>query len=221
MSWLIWLWTKLLFKGFHTFAGVLLFMYLLSGLNFCSTTEFQNIGITEKIFEEYFYGNQFKVRLFRVDAESLSGLKSDLKNMLADSDNKNRVDEWRKISELSLKGMDILIFQLIPDTRVVPEFLEFTFECAGRQFSPVYKYYTLNTSVSGRVYSYPLVMGLGPAGPYYPYYYRSYPQDLQVSVQTKHTYSFVFSLPPNSCMTKKRDRFKVYTPSKNIIEFES
>lgn len=190
-------------------------------LNFCSTNEFRNIGITNKTSEEYFYGSQFKVRFFKIDTESLPGLKADLKNMLSDSENKNRVEEWRKVSELKLGETDLFVFQLIPETRVLPEFLEFTFECGNKPVVPIFKYYTLNTSVTGRVSSYPIVMGFGPAGPYYPYYYRSYPQDMQVSVQTKHAYSFVFQFSPKSCMSGKKDRFKIYTPSKNILEFES
>jgi hypothetical protein len=186
----------------------------------CSTNEFKYIGTTDKLKESYFYGSNFVVTLQRVEEANLLKLKSEIKNAIALSEEKGRLQEWKEVGELSSKEKDIFLFQIFPETRVLPEFLQFTFECGGSKISPSHKYYSLNTSTSIRtnVYqSYPVVMGIGPS---IPYYYRPYPADVDVTIIYKHTYSFVMNLSKNSCMGKKGDRFRAITPSGNYIDFE-
>jgi hypothetical protein len=186
----------------------------------CNTTELKYIGTTNKVKEEYFYGINFIVTLTRIDDTSLPKIKTDVKNALSLSEDKKRIQEWREVSELSTKDKDIFLFQIFPDTRVLPEFLEFGFECNGSKFTPAYKYYSLlsSTTVRSNVYqSYPIVIGLGPG---YPYYYRPYPTEIEVQVSNRHAYSFVFLSTKRECMVKKGDRFRIITPSGNLIDFE-
>lgn len=186
----------------------------------CSTNEFKYIGTTDKLKESFFYGSSYVVTLQRVEESNLLKLKSDIKNALALSEEKGRLQEWKEVGELSIKEKDIFQFQIFPETRVLPEFLQFTFECGGLKISPSYKYYSLNTSTSIRsnIYqSYPIVMGIGTT---MPYYYRSYPNDVDVTITYKHTYSFVMILSKKSCMVKKGDRFRAITPSGSFIDFE-
>ncbi len=186
----------------------------------CSTNEFKYIGTTDKLKESYYYGSSFVVTLQRVEESNLLKLKSDIKNAIALSEGKDRLQEWKEAGELSTKEKDIFLFQIFPETRVLPEFMLFTFECGGSKISPSHKYYSLNTSTSIRsnVYqSYPIVMGIGPN---LPYYYRPYPTDVDVTITYKHTYSFVMILSKNLCMVKKGDRFRAITPSGNLIDFE-
>jgi hypothetical protein len=194
----------------------LLFLFTLP---FCQSNEYRMIGITNKIGEEYFYGSSFQVRLLKLDKDSLPGLKMDLKNMVSTQEVPNASEEWRTITNLSMNQNDIFLFHLIPDTRVIPEFLDFSFECNGIPIQPRYQYYTLNTSVSGRANSYPMIVGFGPGFPNAPYGYRTYSQDVQVSIQYKHVYAFVFLIPLNTCLVEKLDRFVVKTPSQSRIEF--
>jgi hypothetical protein len=186
----------------------------------CNTTELKYIGTTNKVKEEYFYGLNFIVTLSRIDETSLPKIKTDVKNALSLSEDKKRIQEWKEISELSLKDKDIFLFQIFPETRVIPEFLEFSFDCNGSKLTPAYKYYSLlsSTTVRSNVYqSYPIVIGLGPG---YPYYYRPYPTEMEVQVSNRHAYSFVFLSNKKECMVKKGDRFRIITPSGNLIDFE-
>ena len=195
-----------------------LIFFLLS----CSTNEYKIVGITNKSREEYFFGQNFKVQLSKVDNYTLDKVKSDLKNQLSISNSKNRIEEWKKISTLNIKNLDIFIFQLFPDTAVIPEFLDFEFECSNEKIIPDFKYYSMNLSAVGRsnfTNTYPVVIGLGPPGPYYPYY-RTYTQDIDINIQNKHIYSYTFIIPLGRCMLKSGDRFKVITFEKNIIEFQ-
>jgi hypothetical protein len=186
----------------------------------CNTTELKYIGTTNKVKEEYFYGLNYIVTLSRIDESSLPKIKTDVKNALSLSIDKNRIQEWKEISDLSSKDKDIFLFQIFPDTRVIPEFLEFSFECNGSKLLPSYKYYSLlsSTTVRSNVYqSYPIVIGLGPG---YPYYYRPYPTEVEVQISNRHAYSFVFLSTKRECMNKKGDRFRIITPSGNFIDFE-
>jgi hypothetical protein len=198
---------------------ILLTSPVLFFLTFCQSNEYRMIGITNKLGEEYYYGSTFQVRLLKLEKDSLPGLKMDLKNRISGEEMKNAPEEWRAVSNLSFDKNDIFLFQLIPETRVIQEFLDFTFECNGISIQPKYRYYTLNTSVTGRTQSYPMVVGFGPSMHYYPYSYRSYTQDVQVSIHYKHVYAFVFLLPNDSCMSSKSDRFQAITPSQSKIEF--
>jgi hypothetical protein len=189
----------------------------------CSTNEFKYIGTTNRISEEYFYGIGFKVNLLKIETSGLDRLKNDLKNALSVSGEKGKVALWQEISLLNTTEKDILIFQIIPDTRVLPEFLDFNFECKSEKITPKFSYYsniTIANTKQGGFQSYPIVFGIGGVNTIYPNYYRSYPQDYDISITTKHVYSFIFYTKKNSCMTQKKERFKAITPVNNIIEFE-
>ncbi|NBU98148.1 MAG: hypothetical protein EBS19_08060, partial [Spirochaetia bacterium] len=98
------------------------------------------------------------------------------------------------------------------------------FECRFEKILPKFSYYsniTVANTKQGGYQSYPIVFGIGGVNTTYPIYYRSYPQDYDISITTKHIYSFVFFIKKNSCMTQKKERFRVITPLKNIIEFEA
>ena len=200
----------------------ILLLFILLLLN-CNTNEFKYIGTTNRISEEYFYGIGFKVNLLKLEASGLDRLKNDLKNAISVSGEKGRVSLWQEISLLSTTEKDIFLFQIIPDTRVLPEFLEFNFECRSEKLIPKFSYYsniTIANTKQGGFQSYPIVFGIGGVNTIYPNYYRSYPQDYDISISTKHVYSFVFYIKKNSCMTQKKERFRVITPVSNIIEFE-
>jgi hypothetical protein len=191
-------------------------------LVYCSTNEYKYIGTTNRMSEEYYYGIGFKAIFLKLEKTGLDRLKIDLKNAISLGAEKGKLQLWQEISLLNTTEKDILLFHLVPDTRVLPEFLEFNFECKSEKIIPKFTYYsniTIANSKQGGFQSYPIVFGLGGVNSNYPTYYRSYPQDQEISLSTKHVYTFVFTTKKNSCMTIKNERFKVITPLSNIIEF--
>ncbi|HMX33843.1 MAG TPA: hypothetical protein PKC66_16510, partial [Leptospiraceae bacterium] len=167
------------------------FLFLLSIFFFsCISKEYRLIGITSRMEEVFYYGNDFKVTAWEVDQERLDKIKLDLKNSIALENPSNAKDRWREVSELSLKDGNYILFQILPDTKVPTDFLKFSFQWNGNQSTKTYSYYSeiLETNIRGRYY-YPIGGFYGGGGGFmYPTNSR---QTEQITQRLYHIYNFL------------------------------
>jgi hypothetical protein len=179
----------------------------------CASSNYKLIGITSKEKEVKYFGLQFAVSLTDVDKDSLQKIKLDLKNYYATTQVAEPEKFWDEISNLSADKYDFLIFQILPETRVFPEFLKFDF-ILNEEIKPskVYLYYIENKeTITQSRYYYP---GIGPMGGLF--YPPPITSQTDIKIKLIHNYSYLILKPKNLKVLKLR----AITAKGNFIDFE-
>lgn len=193
----------------------------------CSGKNLRLQGELRRLPELPYYGAGFYVSASKVDKDDLDEIRKDLKNELASRAPKDRLERWQEISSLNgSEGMYVL-FQIVPETRVLPEFLNFEFSLNDKPSEKVWGYYVQTFTARVRNSRFSALPAYGTfAYPYYPAtpgLYSSGPilYDSDVTTDTEHCYRFLVRFPKeNATVPGTRTFFQVITPAKSILKFE-
>ncbi|PJZ51786.1 hypothetical protein CH380_17975 [Leptospira adleri] len=209
---------------------VSIFIIFLCTISFsnCQSKNLKLQGDLVRLNELPFYGAGFSVSASKVDKEDLEGLRKDLKNELSSRAPKDRLERWKEISELNGSEGIYILFQIVPETRVLPEFLVFQFLLNEQPSERIWPYYLQTITAKVRNARFSALPAYGAVG--YPYYAVPpgvYPSgallyDSDVTTDTEHIYRFLVRFPKNSFYrdSDRKNFFQVTTPAKSILKFE-
>ncbi len=211
----------------RVFAIILIFLCAFA-VSECKSKDLKLQGDLVRLNELPFYGSGFYVSASRVDKEDLEELRKDLKNELAFRIPKDRLERWKEISELSGTEGIYILFQIVPETRVLPEFLNFQFLLNDQPPEKTWSYYLQTLTAKVRNTRFSALPAYGAVS--YPYYTVPpgvYPSgalvyDSDVTTDTEHIYRFLVRFPKTafSSNTTSKNYFQVTTPAKSILKFE-
>ncbi|WP_332460767.1 hypothetical protein [Leptospira ainazelensis] len=194
----------------------------------CKSKDLKLQGDLVRLNELPFYGAGFYVSASKVDKEDLEELRKDLKNELASRAPKDRVERWKEISELNGSEGIYILFQIVPETRVLPEFLNFQFLLNDQTSEKIWPYYLQTLTAKIRNSRFSALPSYGAvAHPYYTVPPGVYPSgtilyDSDVTTDVEHIYRFLIRFPKNALNTNPSGKnfFQATTPAKSILKFE-
>ncbi|MCB1177859.1 MAG: hypothetical protein KDK36_09795 [Leptospiraceae bacterium] len=200
---------------------ILFFLPILLFIN-CNTSKWKQKGEFPKISDSIFYGKDATVRLYLLDEDSLKKSVKELKNSLAISNEENRIEKWKEISKLNTNKGSILLFELNPETRVIPEYLDFSFRLNSKEAEEIYTYYLNLFNIKiynqpGFYGGYPIYIGGGRMISASPGINTAmYRNDVEVNTSNSHLYHYILVFKEK---LKKGDTLEVTSPEKYKFEF--
>ncbi|EPG74130.1 putative lipoprotein [Leptospira fainei serovar Hurstbridge str. BUT 6] len=194
-----------------------LISFLILILFSCTGRELKSIGETRISEETYFYGQRYVVRAYKVLQDDLDELRKDLKNDLSARLPKDGRKQWDEISSLKIADAEYFLFELIPETRLLPEFLSFRFDLSGQSPIKTWSYYVFLFNIKSKN-STPAVYPITTLGSYPFYYGYSSRYEPSVQTETEHTYKFLLMFSKQNSIAGKRIR--ATSPQGKIYEFE-
>ncbi|WP_427854341.1 hypothetical protein [Leptospira tipperaryensis] len=205
----------------------MIFFSILAFLS-CASKSLKLQGDLVRLNELPFYGAGFYVSASKVDKEDLEEIRKDLKNELASRSPKDRLERWKEISELNGSEGTYILFQIVPETRVLTEFLNFQFSFNDRPAEKSWSYYLQTLTAKVRNSRFSALPAYGAvAYPYYTVPPGVYPSgalvyDSDVTTDTEHIYRFLVRFPKDVAHrnSAKKNFFQVTTPAKSILKFE-
>ncbi|TGK34701.1 hypothetical protein EHQ12_01355 [Leptospira gomenensis] len=193
----------------------------------CSEKNLKLQGELRKLPELPYYGSGFYVSASKVDKNDFEEIRKDLKNELASRAPKDGPERWKEISSLNGSEGTYILFQIVPETRVLPEFLNFEFSLNDKPAEKVWGYYVQTFTSKIRNSRYAALPAYGTfAYPYHPgatsgYFAGPILYDSDVTTDTEHIYRFLARFPvTNTVAPGKKTFFQVVTPAKSILKFE-
>lgn len=211
----------------NVFVFLLFFTVLLLFIS-CTGKNLKLQGELRKLPEVPYYGSGFYVTASKIDKDDLEEIRKDLKNELSTRVPKDRLERWKEISNLNGSEGIYILFQIVPETRVLPEFLNFEFSFNDKPAEKNWNYYVQTFTARIRNSRFSALPAYGIFA--YPYYTAPpgvYPSgsilyDSDVTAETEHIYRFLVrfqkeNLNPNS---RGKNFFQVITPAKSILRFE-
>ncbi|WP_061249177.1 hypothetical protein [Leptospira alstonii] len=215
---------KIFSKVFSIF---IIFSYCIIQLS-CSGKNLKLQGEPNRLAELPFYGGGFLVSASKIEKEDLEDIRKDLKNELASRIPKDRVEKWKELNALDGSEGIYILFQIVPETRVLPEFLEFQFSLNEKPPEKTWSYYVQTFTARVRNSRFSALPVYGTFG--YPFYTVPpgvYPSgtvlyDSDVTAETEHIYRFLIRFPKDVSARNSRNKvfFQVVTPAKSILLFE-
>lgn len=210
-----------------TLSFFIIFLYSILILN-CSSKTLKLKGEPNRLTELPYYGAGFYVSASKIEKEDLDEIRKDLKNELSSRIPKDRVERWKEINALNGNEGIYILFQIVPETRVLPEFLEFQFSLNDKPSERVWNYYVQTFTARVRNSRFSALPVYGTFG--YPYHVVPpgvYPSgtilyDSDVTGETEHIYRFLVRFPKDALNKNSPNKnvFQVTTPGKSILLFE-
>ncbi|MBM9579039.1 hypothetical protein JWG45_17975 [Leptospira sp. 201903070] len=210
-----------------TISVFIIFLCAISTVD-CKGKDLKLQGDLVRLNDLPFYGAGFYVSASKVDKEDLEDVRKNLKNELASRAPKDRLERWKEISELNGSEGIYILFQIVPETRVLPEFLNFQFLLNDQPAEKIWPYYLQTLTAKVRNTRFSALPAYGTVG--YPYYTVPpgvYPSgailyDSDVTTDVEHIYRFLVRFPKNAFNSdsKSKNFFQVTTPAKSILKFE-
>lgn len=205
----------------------IIFLYFIFILD-CSGKTLKLKGEPNRLTELPYYGAGFYVSASKIEKEDLDEIRKDLKNELASRIPKDRVDRWKEVNSLNGNEGIYILFQIVPETRVLPEFLEFQFSLNDKASERIWSYYAQTFTARVRNSRFSALPVYGTFG--YPYHTVPpgvYPSgtilyDSDVTAETEHIYRFLVRFPKDALgkNSPSKNIFQVVTPAKSILLFE-
>lgn len=194
----------------------------------CTGKNLKLQGEPDRLSELPYYGAGFYVSASKVEKDDLEEIRKDLKNELALRVPKDRVERWKEVGGLNGSEGIYILFQIVPETRVLPEFLDFQFSLNEKTAEKTWSYYVQTFTARVRNSRFSALPVYGTFG--YPYHTVPpgvYPSgailyDSDVVADTEHVYRFLIRFPKDSLNQKPQSKnyFQVVTPAKSILRFE-
>lgn len=194
----------------------------------CTGKNLKLQGEPNRLSELPYYGAGFYVSASKVETDDLEEIRKDLKNELASRVPKDRVERWKEVGGLNGSEGIYILFQIVPETRVLPEFLDFQFSLNEKTAEKTWSYYVQTFTARVRNSRFSALPVYGTFG--YPYHTVPpgvYPSgtilyDSDVVADTEHVYRFLVRFPKDSLNQKPQNKnyFQVVTPAKSILRFE-
>lgn len=194
----------------------------------CAGKDLKLQGEPNRLSELPYYGAGFQVSASRIEKEDFDEIRKDLKNELASRVTKDRVEKWKEVSSINGSEGIYILFQIVPETRVLPEFLEFQFSLNDKPSEKIWNYYIQTFTARVRNYRFSALPFYGAFG--YPYQTVPpgvYPSgtilyDSDVITTTEHIYRFLVRFPKDALVSNSSNKnfFQVVTPTKSILRFE-
>ncbi|AAN50551.1 hypothetical protein ACO2J1_16895 [Leptospira interrogans] len=212
------------FKIFYYFSIFIYTFFLI----YCSGKNLKLQGEPNRLSELPFYGAGFYVSASKIEKEDLVEIRKDLKNELASRIPKDRIERWKEADSLNGSEGIYILFQIVPETRVLPEFLDFQFYLNDVSADKIWNYYVQSFTAKVRNYRFSALPVYGTFG--YPFYtappgvYSSgtFVYDSDVTTETEHIYRFLVRFPKDTLFKNSQNKifFQVVTPAKSILRFE-
>ncbi|EMJ91991.1 hypothetical protein B1J93_04620 [Leptospira kirschneri serovar Pomona] len=194
----------------------------------CSGKNLKLQGEPNRLSELPFYGAGFFVSASKIEKGDLEEIRKDIKNELAFRIPKDRIERWKEADSLNGSEGIYILFQIVPETRVLPEFLDFQFYLNDIPADKIWNYYVQSFTARVRNYRFSALPVYGTFG--YPFYtappgvYSSgtFVYDSDVTTETEHMYRFLVRFPKDTLFKNSQSRtfFQVVTPAKSILRFE-
>ncbi len=213
----------------HSILLILLCFVPIFFLPTCAGKDLKLQGEPNRLSELPYYGAGFQVSASRIEKEDFEEIRKDLKNELASRIPKDRVERWKEVSSINGTEGIYILFQIVPETRVLPEFLEFQFLLNDKPSEKTWGYYVQTFTAKVRNYRFSALPFYGTFG--YPYQTVPpgvYPSgtflyDSDVTTTTEHIYRFLVRFPKDALVSNpssNKNFFQVVTPAKSILRFE-
>ncbi|WP_025178519.1 hypothetical protein [Leptospira kirschneri] len=194
----------------------------------CSGKNLKLQGEPNRLSELPFYGAGFFVSASKIEKGDLEEIRKDIKNELAFRIPKDRIERWKEADSLNGSEGIYILFQIVPETRVLPEFLDFQFYLNDIPADKIWNYYVQSFTARIRNYRFSALPVYGTFG--YPFYtappgvYSSgtFVYDSDVTTETEHMYRFLVRFPKDTLFKNSQSKtfFQVVTPAKSILRFE-
>ncbi|KXZ30465.1 MULTISPECIES: hypothetical protein [Leptospira] len=194
----------------------------------CSGKNLKLQGEPNHLSELPFYGAGFFVSASKIEKGDLEEIRKDIKNELASRIPKDRIERWKEADSLNGSEGIYILFQIVPETRVLPEFLDFQFYLNDIPADKIWNYYVQSFTARIRNYRFSALPVYGTFG--YPFYtappgvYSSgtFVYDSDVTTETEHMYRFLVRFPKDTLFKNSQSKtfFQVVTPAKSILRFE-
>ncbi|WP_036098753.1 hypothetical protein [Leptospira noguchii] len=208
-------------KLFYYFSILIYSFFLIE----CSGKNLKLQGEPNRLSELPFYGAGFYVSASKIEKDDLGEIRKDLKNELAFRIPKDRIERWKEVDSLNGSEGIYVLFQIVPETRVLPEFLDFQFYLNDVLADKIWNYYVQSFTAKVRNYRFSALPVFG-----YPFYTAppgaytsgSFIYDSDVTTETEHIYRFLVRFPKDTLIKNSQNKtfFQVVTPAKSILRFE-